>query len=48
MTNNCISLDLIKIIQFYLKIYDLYRHHHPHPMGCGCLGGSMGGVRSND
>ena len=23
MTNNCISLDLIDIIQFYLKIYDL-------------------------
>ena len=23
MTNNCISLDLIEIIQFYLKIYDL-------------------------
>ena len=23
MTNNCISLDLIEIIQFFLKIYDL-------------------------
>ena len=23
MTNNCISLDLIDIIQFCLKIYDL-------------------------
>ena len=23
MTNNCISLDLIEIIQFYLKTYDL-------------------------
>ena len=23
MTNNCISLDLIEIIQFCLKIYDL-------------------------
>ena len=23
MTNNCISLDLINIIQFSLKIYDL-------------------------
>ena len=29
MTNNCISLDLIKIIQFCLKIYDLLRHPHP-------------------
>ena len=29
MTNNCISLDLIEIIQFCLKIYDLYRHPHP-------------------
>ena len=26
MTNNCISLDLIEIIQFCLKIYDLLRH----------------------
>ena len=23
-----INLDLIKIIQFYLKIYDLWRHSH--------------------
>ena len=28
MTNNCISLDLMEIIQFCLKIYDLYRHPH--------------------
>ena len=26
MTNNLINLDLIKIIQFCLKIYDLLRH----------------------
>ena len=31
-----INLDLIEIIQFCLKIYDLLRH--PPPMG-GCLGG---------
>ena len=29
MTNNCINLELIEIIQFCLKIYDLERHHHP-------------------
>ena len=29
MTNNLINLDLIDIIQFSLKIYDLYRHPHP-------------------
>ena len=28
MTKNLINLDLIKIIQFYLKIYDLLRHLH--------------------
>ena len=47
MTNNLINLDLIKIIQFCLKIYDLLRHPHPWWVG-GCMGGSMGGVRSND
>ena len=26
MTNNCINLELIEIIQFCLKIYDLERH----------------------
>ena len=26
MTKNLINLDLIKIIQFCLKIYDLWRH----------------------
>ena len=45
MTNNCISLDLIKIIEFCLKIYDLW--DIPPPMG-GWLGGSMGGIMSND
>ena len=40
MTKNLINLDLIKIIQFCLKIYDLLRHPS--------MGGSMGGVRSND
>ena len=44
MTNNLINLDLINIIQFCSKIYDL---ETPPPMG-GWLGGSMGGVRSND
>ena len=47
MTKNLISLDLIEIIQFCLKIYDLWRHPHPQTIG-GWLGGSMGGVRSND
>ena len=38
-----INLDLIKIIQFCLKIYDLLRH--PHLWVGGSIG-SMGGVRS--
>ena len=29
MTKNLIKLDLIEIIQFCLKIYDLLRHPHP-------------------
>ena len=29
MTKNLINRDLIEIIQFYLKIYDLLRHPHP-------------------
>ena len=49
MTKNVINPDLIEIIQFFLKIYDLKRHPHP------CLGvwvvewvnGSMAGARSN-
>ena len=51
MTKNLINLDLIEVIQFCLKIYDLYRHptHTPtHGWVCGWLGWSMGGVRSND
>ena len=28
ITNNLINLDIIKIIQFCLKIYDLLRHPH--------------------
>ena len=43
MTNNCINLELIEIIQFCLNIYDLERHP-TH----GWVSGSMGGVRSND
>ena len=48
ITKYQINLDLIEIIQFCLKIYDL---RQPTPMG-GCMdqfsSGSMGGVRSND
>ena len=40
-TENLINLDLIEIIQFCLKIYDLYRHPHLR-WGCGWLGGSVG------
>ena len=29
MTKNLISLDLIEIIQFCLKMYDLYTYPHP-------------------
>ena len=49
-TKNLINLDLIEIIQFCLKIYDLWRHPHPW-VGVwvgSWMGGSMGGVRSND
>ena len=54
---NRINLDLIKIIQFCLKIYDLLRHPHLWVGGWvvgwisglmdGSMGGSMGGTRSN-
>ena len=50
MTKNLISLDLIEIIQFCLKIYDLKRHPHPW-VGVwvgGWVSGSMGGIGSND
>ena len=35
ITKYQINLDLIEIVQFCLKIYDLLRHPHP-PMG-GCM-----------
>ena len=38
ITNNQINLDLIKIIQFHLKIYDL---ETPPPMSCGWMCGVM-------
>ena len=41
MTNNLINLDLIDIIQFCLKIYDLY-DTPTHGWVCGWLGGSVG------
>ena len=49
ITNKLINLDIIKIIQFCLKIYDLYRHPYPW-VGAwvvGWMGGSVNGwVRS--
>ena len=36
MTNNLINLDLIEMIRFCLKIYDLYRH--PNPLVGGWVG----------
>ena len=50
MTKNLINLELIEIIQFFLKIYELLRHPHPW-VGVwvvGWVSGSMGGVKSND
>ena len=54
MTKNLMNRDLIEIIQFCLKIYDLLRHPHPW-VGVwvvgwvvGWVSGSMGGVKSND
>ena len=47
---NQINLDLIEIIVFCLKIYDLLTHHHLW-VGVwvdGWVSGSMGCVRSND
>ena len=45
---NQINLDLIEIIQFCLKIYDLWRHLHlwVGVWVVGWFSGSMGGVRS--
>ena len=49
ITKNLINLDLIKIIQFCLKIYDFLRHPQLWGGGVyGLMGGSVGGVRSND
>ena len=51
ITNYLINLDIIEIIQFCLKIYDLWRHLHLW-VGVwvgwvdGWFSGSMGGVRS--
>ena len=45
MTKNLINLDLIEIIQFYLKII-ICRDTPTHGLVCGWMGGSMGGVRS--
>ena len=50
MIKNLINLDLIEIIQFCLKMYDLQRHPHPW-VGMWVVGwfsGSMVGVRSNE
>ena len=51
ITNYLINLDIIEIIQFCLKIYDLWRHLHLW-VGVwvvwvdGWFSGSMDGVRS--
>ena len=50
MTNSLINLDLIRIIQLCLKIYDLLRHPQPW-VGVWVVwwvSGSMGWVKSND
>ena len=47
ITNNLINLDIVEIIQFYLKIYDL--KETPLPMdGCmdSCVDGWFSGVGS--
>ena len=52
ISKNLIILELIKIIWFCLKIWNLWRIPHPW-VGCivwwvgGFMGGLMGGVRSN-
>ena len=50
MTKNLVNVDPIKIIQFCLKIYDLWRHSHPwvDVWVVWWVSGSVGGVRSND
>ena len=47
INNNLINLDLTEIIQFCLKIM-ICRDTPIHGWVVGCMGGSMGGVRSND
>ena len=44
MTKNLINLDLIEVIQFCLKIYDLLETPQPatHPPMGGCVGGWVG------
>ena len=42
ITKNLINLDLIEMIQFCLKIYDLQRHP-TYGWVVGCVSGSMGG-----
>ena len=39
ITKNLINLDLMKIIKFCLKIYDLLRHLH---LWVGCMGQWLG------
>ena len=50
ITKNRIKLEVIEIIQFCLKIYDLLRHPTYGWVVVwmdGLIDGSMGGVRSN-
>ena len=42
ITNYLINLDIIEIIQFCLKIYDLWRHLHLWVGAWSCVGGSVG------
>ena len=45
ITKNLINLDLIEIIQFCLKIYDLLRHPYTHPWVGGWVGQMVGQVK---
>ena len=49
ITKKIINLNLIKIIQFCLKIYDFWRHSHlwVDVLMVGLIGGLMDGVMSN-
>ena len=44
ITKYFINLDLVKLIQFYLKIYDLWRHPHLW-VGVWVVGWMGGGVK---